>query len=175
MYYKELTVEKDKQIDQLNLEILHLKDIINLYENNNQKNRNIQSARVQAPIVIHTPKSINQNSFISNSGFNLDLTSRLKLDKEKIGYVEINSDRIVGGSSGLQNFTSHIFGNSNSKKLHSTSSSFLIKQNQVGHSIKSTKSFFGSTSQMLNKENNSNKINYFGVCTKNVDKKNNSK
>lgn len=177
MYYKDLTVEKDKRIDQLNLEISQLKDIINLYENNNQAiNRNIQSAR--APMMIHTPKSINQNSFISNSGFNLDLSSRLKHDKEKISQVEINSDRgkTNGLGLGLQTFTpfsSQIFSNSKSNKLHSTSSSFLIKHNQVGNSIKSTKSFFGSNSQLLNKADNK-KSSYFGVSSCNSDRKNNS-
>jgi hypothetical protein len=169
MYYKELTVEKDKRIDQLNLEILQLKEVINLYENNNQINRNINSARIQAPVMIHTPKSINHNSFISNSGFNLDLSSRLKLDKDKIGQAEINSERLSGGNSGLLNYTSQNVGNG--KKLNSTSSSFLIRQNQVGHSIKNTKSFFGTTSQMLSKEN-SKKCNYFGVSTKNSERKN---
>lgn len=174
MYYKDLTVEKDKRIDQLNLEISQLKDIISLYENNNQViNRNIQSAR--APMMIHTPKSINQNSFISNSGFNLDLSSRLKHDKEKISQVEINSDRgkTNGLGLGLQTFSSQIFSNSKSNKLHSTSSSFLIKHNQVGNSIKSTKSFFASNSQLLNKADNK-KSSYFGVSSKNSDRKNNS-
>lgn len=179
MYFKDLTVEKDKRIDQLNLEISQLKDIINLYENNNQViNRNIQSAR--APMMIHTPKSINQNSFISNSGFNLDLSSRLKHDKEKNSQVEINSDRgKTNGLNGLNGlglqtftpFSSQIFSNSKSNKLHSTSSSFLIKHNQVGNSIKSTKSFFGSNSQLLA---NNMKSSYFGVSSKNSERKNNS-
>jgi hypothetical protein len=168
MYYKELTTEKDKKIEQLNNELSKMKEYIQIFENNNTGG--INSSRLPVPVVINTPKSINQNSFISNSGFNLDLGSRLKFDKEKYSTGEIYSERLItgGGGGGVVNSISI----NQNKKLNVTSSSFLTKSNQGSVSIKNTKSFFGSTSQALY---DNPKSNYFGMGNKSSERKNSNK